>query len=205
MPQVVRIAEMLVGKVPEGESVTVQGWVRTRRDSKAVLSFLHFHDSSASVPLQVVAQSTMGNYDDEILHLTAGCAVRANGSLVESQGKDHSVELQAESVDVIGWVDDPDSYPISPKRHTFEYLSEVPHLRVRANTIGAVTRVRNSLAMAIRRYFLGRGFYWIYTPIVTTSDAEGDGEMFRVPTLDLANLPQTSDGAVDFSPGSTEF
>jgi len=173
MTQVGRIAEVLVGKVPEGESVTVQGWVRRRR-------------SSAFAPLQVVDQSTMGNYDDEILHLTAGCAVRATGRLAEWQGKGQSVELQAESVDVIGWVDDPDSYSVSPKRHTFEYLREVPHARIRANTIGAVTRVRN-------------------TPIVTTSDAEGVGEMFRVSTIDLANLPQTSDGAVDFSPGSTEF
>ena len=199
MKQVARIADVLAGQLPEGQRVTIQGWVRTRCDSKAGLSFLQIHDGSSFAPLQVVAQNALDNYESDIQHLTAGCAVTATGTLAESQGKGQSVEMQAESVDVVGWVDDPDSYPVAAKRHTFEYLREVPHLRVRTNTIGAVTRVRNTLAQALHRYFHENGFYWIHTPIVTTSDAEGAGEMFRVSTLDLANLPRTPDGAVDFS------
>jgi len=199
MADVVRIADVLAGKVPAGTQVTVQGWVRTRRDSKAGLSFVQVHDGSSFNPLQVVAQDTLSNYQDEILHLTAGCSVSATGTLAESQGKGQSVEMQGESIEVVGWVDDPDTYPVAAKRHTFEYLREVPHLRVRTNTIGAVARVRNTLAQAIHRYFHEHGFFWIHTPIVTASDAEGAGEMFRVSTLDLANLPRTPDGSIDFS------
>jgi len=199
MADVVRIADVLAGKQPAGTQVTVQGWVRTRRDSKAGLSFVQVHDGSSFAPLQVVAQNTLDNYDDEILHLTAGCSVSATGTLAESQGKGQTVEMQAESVEVVGWVDDPDTYPVAAKRHTFEYLREVPHLRVRTNTIGAVARVRNTLAQAIHRYFHEHGFFWIHTPIVTASDAEGAGEMFRVSTLDLANLPRMPDGSIDFS------
>jgi asparaginyl-tRNA synthetase len=199
MAEVVRIADVLAGRVPVGTQVTVQGWVRTRRDSKAGLSFVQVHDGSSFDPLQVVAQQSLSNYEDEVLHLTAGCAVRATGELAESQGKGQAVEMQAATIGVLGWVDDPDSYPVAAKRHTFEYLREVPHLRVRTNTIGAVTRVRNALAQALHRYLHEHGFYWIHTPIVTTSDAEGAGELFRVSTLDFANLPRTTDGAVDFS------
>ncbi|MFV2061957.1 MAG: asparagine--tRNA ligase [Chloroflexota bacterium] len=199
MAQVVRIADVLAGGMPAGGRVAVQGWIRTRRDSKAGLSFLNVHDGSCFAPLQVVARNALSNYDDEILHLTAGCAVIATGTLAESPGKGQSVELQADSIEVVGWVDDPDTYPVAAKRHTFEYLREVPHLRVRTNTIGAVARVRNCLAQAMHRYFHEHGFLWVHTPIVTGSDAEGAGEMFRVSTLDLANLPRTPDGAVDFS------
>ena len=199
MAEVVRIADVLGGTRSAGEQVTVQGWVRTRRDSKAGLSFVQVHDGSSFAPLQIVAKDELPNYEDEIQHLTAGCAITASGTLAESQGKGQSVELQADSVTVVGWVDDPDSYPVAAKRHTFEYLREVPHLRVRTNTIGAVARVRNALAQAIHRYFHEHGFYWIHTPIITASDAEGAGEMFRVSTLDLANLPRTADGAIDFS------
>jgi len=199
MADVVRIADVLSGEIAVGTQVTVQGWVRTRRDSKAGLSFVQVHDGSSFAPLQVVAQNALPNYEDEVLHLTAGCAVECTGRLAESQGKGQSVEVQAESIAVVGWVDDPDSYPVAAKRHTFEYLREVPHLRMRTNTIGAVARVRNALAQAIQRYFHEHGFYWIHTPIITASDAEGAGEMFRVSTLDLANLPRNGDGSVDFS------
>ncbi len=199
MAKVVRIAEVLGGSQASGEQVTIQGWVRTRRDSKAGLSFLQVHDGSSFAPLQVVAQAALANYEDEVLHLTAGCAVRASGTLADSQGTGQSVELQAGSIEVVGWVDDPNSYPVAAKRHTFEYLREVPHLRVRTNTIGAVARVRHALAQAMHRYFHEHGFYWIHTPIVTAADAEGAGEMFRVSTLDFANLPRTPQGKVDFS------
>jgi asparaginyl-tRNA synthetase len=199
MPQADRIVDVLAGRRPPGARVTVQGWIRTRRDSKAGLSFLHVHDGSCFDALQVVAPAALDNYQDEILRLTAGCAVTATGTLAPSQGREQAVELLAESVVVVGWVDDPDSYPIQPKRHTFEYLREVAHLRARTNTFGAVARVRHGLAMAMHRFFHERGFYWIHTPIVTASDAEGAGEMFRVSTLDLANLPRTTEGAIDFS------
>ena len=199
MIEVVRVADILDGKASEGAAIAVQGWVRTRRDSKAGLSFIQVHDGSAFAALQIVAPATLVNYQSEILHLTAGCAIRATGTLAESQGQGQAVELQADSVEVVGWVDDPDTYPIAAKRHSFEYLREVPHLRVRTNTIGAVTRVRHTLAAAIHRYFHEHGFYWVHTPIVTTSDAEGAGEMFRVSTLDLENLPRTPGGGIDFA------
>jgi asparaginyl-tRNA synthetase len=194
-----RIADVLAGGMPDGSRVSVQGWIRTRRDSKAGLSFLHVHDGSCFAPLQVVAPAALPNYESEILRLTAGCAVAASGTLAPSQGQGQAVELLADDVAVVGWVDDPEDYPITPKRHTFEYLREVAHLRPRTNTIGAVARVRHTLAMAMHRYFHEHGFAWIHTPIITASDAEGAGEMFRVSTLDLANLPRTADGAVDWS------
>jgi asparaginyl-tRNA synthetase len=128
-----------------------------------------------------------------VKHLTTGCAVIATGTLVASQGQGQSFEIQASSeVEVTGWVEDPDTYPIQPKQHTLEYLREVAHLRPRTNLFGAVTRIRHCLAQAVHRFFHERGFYWINTPIITTSDAEGAGQMFRVSTLDLANLPRTS-------------
>jgi asparaginyl-tRNA synthetase len=194
-----RIADILAGRVAAATVVTVQGWIRTRRDSKAGLSFLHLHDGSCFAPIQVVAPSTLPNYQDEIARLTAGCAVVATGTLAASQGKGQSVELLAESVTVVGWVEDPESYPITPKQHSFEYLRQVAHLRVRTNTFGAVARVRHCLAAAMHRFFHERGFYWVHTPIITASDAEGAGEMFRISTLDLANLPRTPDGAIDFT------
>jgi asparaginyl-tRNA synthetase len=199
MPQADRVADILAGRVPAGVHATAQGWIRTRRDSKAGLSFLQLHDGSCFDTLQVVTPATLPNYHDEVLRLTAGCAVSVGGTLVPSQGRGQAVELLADSVEVVGWVDDPEGYPIQPKRHTFEYLREVAHLRPRTNTFGAVARVRHCLAMAIHRYFDEHGFYWVHTPIVTAADAEGAGELFRVSTLDLANLPRAADGGIDFS------
>ncbi len=194
-----RISELLTGKVPAGTTVTVQGWVRSRRDSKAGLSFVHVNDGTCFDPIQVVAPNSLPNYEDEVLRVTAGCAVEATGELTPSQGKGQDFEIQAASLRVVGWVDDPETYPIQPKRHTFEFLREVAHLRPRTNTFGAVTRVRNCLAQATHRFFHERGYYWIHTPIITANDAEGAGEMFRVSTLDLLNLPRDDEGGVDFS------
>jgi asparaginyl-tRNA synthetase len=199
MPHAERVVDILAGRPPVGARATAQGWIRTRRDSKAGLSFLALHDGSCFDSLQVVAPETLGNYHDDVLHLTAGCAVTVTGTVAASQGAGQTVELLADSVVVVGWVDDPDTYPISPKRHSFEYLREVAHLRARTNTFGAVARVRHCLAMAIHRYFDEHGFYWVHTPILTASDAEGAGELFRVSTLDLANLPRTPEGGVDYS------
>jgi asparaginyl-tRNA synthetase len=196
------ISTLLEGRIPVGSRVTVRGWVRTRRDSKAGLSFIHVHDGSGFDPIQVVAPAQLANYETEIRKLTSGCAVIARGVLVQSQGQGQAVEVQADAVDVIGWVDDPDTYPIQPKKASFEYLREVAHLRPRTNTLGAVARVRHCLSQAIHRYFHEHGFLWVHTPIVTASDAEGAGEMFRVSTLDLANpsaIPRTPDGRTDFT------
>ncbi len=199
MPQAQRIADILAGRTPVGARVTVQGWIRTRRDSKAGLSFLAVNDGSCFDPLQVVAPAALGNYEGEILHLTAGCAVTVTGTVAASQGKGQAVEILADEVTVLGWVDDPETYPIQPKQHSFEYLREVAHLRPRTNTFGAMARVRHGLAMAIHRYFDEHGFLWVHTPILTASDAEGAGELFRVSTLDLANLPRTPDGGIDYA------
>jgi asparaginyl-tRNA synthetase len=197
----VDVASLLKGKVPTGTSVTVKGWVRTRRDSKAGLSFVHVHDGSGFDPIQVVAPATLPNYESEIKRLTSGCSVIATGTLTASQGQGQAVEIQAESVEVVGWVEDPETYPIQPKKSSFEYLREVAHLRPRTNTLGAIARVRHSLSMAVHRYFHERGFFWVHTPIITASDAEGAGEMFRVSTLDFVNMaaiPRTPDGKIDF-------
>ncbi|TVS08377.1 MAG: asparagine--tRNA ligase [Phycisphaerales bacterium] len=185
---------------PVGTKVTVKGWVRTRRDSKADggLSFVAVHDGSCFEPIQVVARADLPNYAAEIAKLNTGCSVEVEGELVESQGKGQSVEIAADAVRVVGWVDDPDSYPVQNKRHTFEFLREVAHLRTRTNTFGAVARVRHRLAMGVHRFFDERGFYWVHTPIVTASDAEGAGQMFRVSTLDSVNPPRTPEGQTDF-------
>lgn len=182
-----------------GKSVTVQGWLRSRRDSKAGISFLAVHDGSCFDAIQAVVPTTLKNYESEILHAGAGCSVRVSGTLVASEGKGQAFEIQAEEVDIIGWVDDPETYPIAKKRHSFEYLRTVAHLRPRTNTFGAISRVRNTLANAIHNYFYQRDFQWVNTPIVTASDCEGAGEMFRVSSLDLANLPRNEQGGVDFS------
>jgi len=192
-----RIVEILTG-AEVGQRVTIQGWIRTRRDSKAGLSFLAVHDGSCFEPIQVVAPAELPNYQSDVLRITTGCSVSVHGEVVASQGKGQSVEIKAESLEVIGWVDDPETYPMQPKRHTMEYLREVGHLRVRTNVIGAVTRVRHALAMAVHRFFDERGYNWVHTPIITASDAEGAGQMFKVSTLDFENLPRTPAGKVDF-------
>ena len=193
------VQQILGGKAPADQAVTVKGWVRTRRDSKAGISFVNLSDGSCFHPVQVVAPATLPNYENEIAHLTAGCAVEATGIIVPSPAKGQPFEMQASEVKVIGWVDDPDTYPIQPKAHSMEYLRDVAHLRSRTNVIGAVTRVRHTIAQAIHRYFSNDGFVWINTPIITASDAEGAGEMFRVSTLDLANLPRNDAGKIDYT------
>ena len=193
------VREVLSGEAPKETPVTIKGWVRTRRDSKAGISFVHVSDGSAFHPVQVVAPNTLANYTDEVLKLTAGCAVEAEGTIVPSPAKGQPFEMQASAIRVIGWVDDPDTYPIQPKPHSLEFLREVAHLRPRTNVIGAATRVRHTLAQAIHRFFHENGYLWVNTPIITASDAEGAGALFRVSTLDLANLPRTPEGKIDFA------
>ena len=199
----VPVVDALAGRVPVGSTVVIKGWVRNRRDSKSGggLAFLTVHDGSCFDPIQVVARASLPNFESEVSRLTTGCSVVVTGELAESKGKGQSVEVQAESVQVVGWVSDPETYPVAPKQHSFEYLREVAHLRPRTNTFGAITRVRHCLSMALHRFFDERGFYWVHTPIITANDAEGAGAMFRVSTLDLANLPRSASdgGGVDFT------
>ena len=180
-----------------GTTVTVQGWIRSKRDSKAGFSFLSIHDGSSFDPIQAVAETELPNYQQDILTLSTGCSVTVSGVLTPSEGKGQAVEIQASSVTVHGWIDDPETYPIAKKRHTFEYLRTVAHLRPRTNTFGAITRVRTVLANAIHNYFFDQGFHWINTPLITASDCEGAGELFRVSTLDWVNQPE-ADFSKDF-------
>ncbi len=182
----------------QSDAVQIEGWVRTRRDSKAGMSFVEINDGSCFDSMQVVVDADISNYADDVQKLSAGCAVCVQGRLVESSGKGQSVEIHATVVEVVGWVEDAETYPIAKKRHSFEYLREVAHLRPRTNAFGAITRVRAALAQAIHRYFHERDFYWVNTPLITASDAEGAGELFRVSTLDMVNLPML-DGNVDYS------
>lgn len=194
----IRITEAL--RSQPGKDVIIKGWVRSRRDSKADggLSFVAVHDGTCQDPIQVVAKNSLANYASDVQKLSAGCAVEVRGTLVASGGGQQAVEVAASEVTVIGWVENPDTYPVQPKKHSFEYLREVAHLRVRTNTFGAVARVRHELAMAIHRFFDERGFFYVHTPIITASDCEGAGQMFRVSTLDAMNSPKTPEGKVDF-------
>ncbi len=196
---VISVQQALSGGIAAGSEVSVRGWVRTRRDSKAGLSFVNLSDGSCFAAIQVVAPAALANYESEIKRLTAGCSLVATGVLTASQGQGQAFELQASDIDVVGWVEDPETYPIQPKAHSLEFLREVAHLRPRTNLFGAVTRIRHCLAQSIHRFFHEQGFYWVNTPIITTSDAEGAGQMFRVSTLDALNPPRNAEGGVDFA------
>lgn len=192
------VVDILKGVHSAGTDVVVKGWVRTRRDSKAGLSFIALHDGSCFDPVQIIALNTLDNYND-ILKLTAGCSIAVEGKVKPSEGQGQALEIEASKVDITGWVENPDTYPMAAKRHSIEFLREHAHLRPRTNVIGAVTRVRHCLSQAIHRFFHERGFYWISTPLITSSDCEGAGEMFRVSTLDMVNPPRNDKGEIDFS------
>ncbi|MGL6122240.1 MAG: asparagine--tRNA ligase, partial [Shewanella sp.] len=166
--------------------------------SKAGISFLAVYDGSCFNPIQGVVPNSLDNYDNEVLKLTAGCSVVMTGDVVESPGAGQAFELQVTAIEVAGWIDDPDTYPMAAKRHSIEHLRELAHLRPRTNIIGAVARVRNCLSQAIHRFYHEEGFIWVSTPLITASDCEGAGEMFRVSTLDMENLPRTEAGKVDY-------
>lgn len=191
--------EILSGKIAIGEKVTVAGWIRTRRDSKAGFSFLAVNDGSGFDNVQVIAPNTLNNYESEILKLTTGCSVVVDGTLKASEGKGQAYEINADKVFVTGFVEDPDTYPMSAKRHNVEYLREYAHLRPRTNLMGAVMRIRNTVAYAIHSFFQENGFMWVATPLITSSDCEGAGEMFTVTNFDLNNVPKNDKGEADFS------
>ncbi|MBR1583459.1 MAG: asparagine--tRNA ligase [Spirochaetales bacterium] len=180
---------------PGPETIRIEGWVRTKRDSKTV-TFIDVNDGSCLKGLQVVADRAV--LDNNLLNsITTGCSVICEGKLVASMGGDQKVELQASEITLVG--DCPLDYPLQKKRHTLEYLREIGHLRARTNTIGAVQRVRSTMAYAVHRFFQENGFYYVNTPLITASDAEGAGQMFQVTTLDLDNIPRTEDGKIDYS------
>ncbi|MBL8730867.1 MAG: asparagine--tRNA ligase, partial [Planctomycetes bacterium] len=192
------VKQVLAGQVAVDSKVEIRGWVRTRRDSKAGISFVQVTDGSCQGTLQVVAPNTLPNYQDGVLKLSAGASLVARGTLVKSQGKGQAFEVQAEAIEVVGLVDDPETYPIQPKEHTLEFLREQAHLRPRTNTFGAVARIRHAAAFAVHDFFTREGFFWVNTPIITASDAEGAGQMFRVSTLDALNPPKEPTGKVDW-------
>jgi asparaginyl-tRNA synthetase len=180
-----------------GSTFTVMGWVRTKRESKGGFSFIELNDGSCLSSLQVIAGENLPNYGDDVAKLQTGCSVRVKGTLVSSPAKGQRVELKAEEIDVFGWAD-PERYPLQKKRHSFEFLRTIAHLRPRTNTFGAVARVRNALSFAIHSFFQERGFIYVHTPIITGSDAEGAGEMFRVTSLNLDQVP-LKEGRADFA------
>ena len=180
-----------------GQEVILQGWVRTRRDSKAGLSFLELNDGSSQGNIQVIAETSLPNYESDVKRLGAGASVTVAGVVRESPGKGQATEVLARSITVHGLAD-PETYPLQKKRHSFEFLRTIAHLRPRTNTFGAVMRVRNRVSSTIHQFFQGEGFLYVHTPIITASDCEGAGAMFQVTTLDLANPPK-NEGRVDYS------
>ena len=181
-----------------GCSIQVGGWVRTRRDSKGGFSFIELNDGSCFKNLQIIAETTLPNYESEIVKLFPGSAIIVQGELVKSPGAEQPVELKAKDIRVTGFCN-PEEYPLQKQRISFERLREVAHFRARTNTFGAIARIRNLLAFATHKFFQERGFYYLHAPIITCSDCEGAGEMFKVTALDLANLPKDDKGSIDFS------
>lgn len=181
-----------------GQTVTLQGWVRTLRESNAGIAFLALYDGSDLSGIQAVVPNTLANYA-AVKSISSGFSVEISGKLVASQGKGQNVEVQADSVTIIGEVENPETYPMQPKRHSMEFLRTAAHLRPRTNVIAAVTRIRHAVSMAIHRFMNDNGYYWIHTPIITASDCEGAGDLFRISTLDSVNPPKTAQGTVDFS------
>ncbi|MFQ5449368.1 MAG: asparagine--tRNA ligase [Nitrospinaceae bacterium] len=191
-----RVKDLLQSE-EERSNVIIKGWIRTRRDSKGGFSFIEINDGSCLSSIQVVADHTLESFQACTHQLTTGTCVAVTGDLVRSQGKGQSMEVCAGEIRVYG-VAEPESYPLQKKRHSFEFLREIAHLRPRTNTMGAVMRVRNRLAYSIHKFFNDRGFLYLNTPIITTSDCEGAGEMFQVTTLNLSQPPRV-DGKIDYS------
>lgn len=191
-----RIVDLLRNAQPD-ETVTIQGWVRTKREQKE-FCFVEVNDGSSMVGLQAILNPTLPDYAETVKKLSTGASVTIAGVLVASPGKGQRIELRAETVTVYGEAD-PETYPLQKKRHSFEFLREIAHLRARTNTIGAVFRVRNACANAVHQFFQERGFLWVHTPIISANDCEGAGELFTVTTMDLKNVPKTKEQEIDYS------
>jgi asparaginyl-tRNA synthetase len=186
----------LLGSEEVNKEVLLKGWVRTRRGNNQV-AFIAVNDGTTIHNIQVVADPS--SFSESLMkRITTGCSISVMGTLVKSMGKGQSVEIQANEIAVLGDAD-PEKYPLQKKGHSFEFLREIAHLRFRTNTFGAVFRIRHALAYAIHKYYNDRGFFYLHTPIITASDAEGAGEMFRVTTFDLDQVPRNEEGAIDYS------
>lgn len=195
LESITSLSDIHQGKL-EPQSITVAGWIRTRRSSKK-LSFLELNDGTSAKSLQIIVDSGMVNYD-QVEKLTTGCSVSVEGNLVLSPAKGQKYELQAVKLTVLG-IADPEAYPLQKKDMTFEYLREVAHMRARTATFSSIFRIRSQVSFAIHQFFISQGFSYVHTPILTTADGEGAGESFKVTNLDFSNLPKTKEGAVDFS------
>ncbi|MBP7653195.1 asparagine--tRNA ligase [Candidatus Dependentiae bacterium] len=191
----IKIKELL-NIPPDNRKVLIEGWIRTRRDSKGGFSFIEINDGSTIKNFQVIAESSLDNYQSDILKLTTGSSVRIEGILVKSEGSGQMSELKAEKVMVYGFADE--SFPLQKKGHSFEFLREIAHLRPRSNTFGAIGRIRHGISYAVHKFFNDKGFFYVHTPIITSSDCEGAGEMFKVTTLDLKNMKGSPDFTQDF-------
>jgi asparaginyl-tRNA synthetase len=180
-----------------GDEIRVQGWIRSKRESKG-FAFVDVNDGSCMANIQAVISQDLDEYTDKIKRINTGASVAISGQLVESPAKGQRVELQAQTLEIFG-ESDPETYPLQKKRHSFEFLREIGHLRGRTNTLSAVFRVRNACAAAVHQFFQEKGFLWVHTPIISASDCEGAGEMFNVTTLNPDKLPRTAEGKVDYS------
>lgn len=190
MSKVFSIKDILSGIIKINSIIEVRGWVKTRRDSKIGISFVNIYDGSCIHTLQAIIHNSLKNYDKEVLHLTSGCSVIIIGKVVLSINKLQKFEIQVTKIDVIGWIKNPDKYPITSKKHSVEYLREVAHLRPRTNIIGAMIRIRHTLSYFVHKFFYKKNYFWVSTPLITSSNTEGSGDMFRVSTLDIINDKQ---------------
>lgn len=191
MPDIISVAHARRAE-SIGREVLIQGWVRTRRDSKAGLSFLEINDGSCLGNVQVIAESSLPNYETELKHLSPGCSIAVTGLIKPSPGKGQATEVHATAIALLGMADSA-AYPLQKKGHSFEFLRTIAHLRPRTNTFGAIARVRNCVCNSIHQFFQERGFFYVHTPIITASDCEGAGAMFQVTTLKLDNVPKTAE------------
>lgn len=179
----VSIVEIIKNKIKLESNITVRGWVRTKRSSKSGISFISVYDGSCFQCIQVIAHTSLINYKNDILSITPGCSIIITGHLKYSIGKAQKFEIYANLIEITGWIKNPEKYPISAKKHSIEYLREMAHLRPRTNLIGAITRIRHTLGQLVHRFFNKNGYFWISTPIITSSNTEGSGEMFQISTL----------------------
>lgn len=195
---IISISEIYKDDIIVNTSITVSGWVRSRRSSKSGFSFITIYDGSCFDCIQVIANNNLSNYYKEILRLTVGCSVQITGMLILSIGEKQKYEIKAIDIQILGWVQNPDTYPISAKKHSLEYLREVAHLRSRTNLIGVIVRLRNHIFQSLHNFLHEKGYYWIPTPVITGLNTEGAGEMFRVSTMNMKNIPKNKNGTVDF-------
>ncbi|CAL4323830.1 asparagine--tRNA ligase [Buchnera aphidicola] len=194
----ISISEIYKDGIIVNTLITISGWVRSCRSSKSGFSFITVYDGSCFDSIQVIANNTLCNYYKDIIYLTIGCSIEISGKLILSIGKEQKYEIKAKKIKILGWIKNPETYPISAKKHSIEHLREFAHLRSRTNLIGVIVRIRNEIFQSLHHFLHKKGYYWIPTPIITSLNTEGAGEMFRVSTIDMNNIPRKKNGSVDF-------